>query len=66
MELNLDAGLNLKLSGLSQTIPRITGLFSKFSTLKKIMDFMEQLQQGFSDSTPKAGSDRLQKSSKVC
>ena len=29
-----------------------------------LKDFMEQLRQGFSDSTPKAGSDRLQKSAK--
>jgi len=27
---------------------------------------MEQMQQGFSDSSPKAGSDRLQKLTKVC
>ena len=26
-----------------------------------LRDFMEQLQQGFSDSTLKAGSDKLQK-----
>ena len=32
--------------------------------LKK--DFTEQQQHGFSDSTPKAGSDRLQESAKVC
>ena len=29
-------------------------------------DFMEQQQHCFSDSTPRAGSDRLQKSQKVC
>ena len=34
----------------------------KFSKVQK--DFMEQLQQGFSDSTPKAGSDGLKKSAK--
>ena len=27
-------------------------------------DFMEQQQHGFSNSTPRAGSDRLQKSAK--
>ena len=29
-----------------------------------IKDFMEQQQHGFSDSTPRADSDRLQKSAK--
>ena len=37
----------------------ITGGYSK-----QQKDFMEQQQQGFSDSTPRAGSDRLQKSAK--
>jgi len=32
---------------------------------KESKDFMEQLQQGFSDSMPKAGSDGLQKSAKT-
>ena len=27
-------------------------------------DFIEQLQQGFSDSTPKAGSDKFKKAAK--
>ena len=35
-----------------------------WSNLETAKDFMEQQQQGFSDSTPRAGSDRLQKSSK--
>jgi len=29
-------------------------------------DLMEQQQHGFSDSTPRAGSDRLQKTAKIC
>ena len=32
--------------------------------LMECVDFMEKQQHGFSDSTPRAGSDRLQKSSK--
>ena len=34
------------------------------NSLKPKKDFMEQLQHGFSDSTPRAGSNRLQKSAK--
>ena len=35
-----------------------------FKIDSKIKDFMKQQQHGFSDSTPRAGSDRLQKSAK--
>ena len=35
-----------------------------FQEKDQTKDFMEQQQQGFSDSTPRAGSDRLQKSDK--
>ena len=38
---------------------------TNFNTKTKTKDFMEQLQQGFSNSTPKVGSERLKIGGKV-
>ena len=37
---------------------------NKTNITHKFKDFIEQEQHGFSDSTPRAGSERLQKSTK--
>jgi hypothetical protein len=39
-------------------------LCQEFSLLNGLLKDLEQHQHGFSDSTPRAGSDRLQKSAK--
>ena len=44
----------------------ILGRYKQMINNKHLLrkDFMEKQQHGFSDSTPRAGSDRLQKSAK--